>query len=108
MLALARVLVSTPAVLILDEATANIDSGTEQAIARALVAVRRHTTLVVIAHRLSTVVEADQILVLHRGEAVERGTHAALLQARGRYYQMYQLQQAGQALRADAPQALPG
>lgn len=108
LLALARVLVSTPAVLILDEATANIDSGTEQAIARALVAVRRHTTLVVIAHRLSTVVEADQILVLHRGEAVERGTHAALLQARGRYYQMYQLQQAGQALRADEPQALPG
>ncbi|OZI13968.1 multidrug ABC transporter permease/ATP-binding protein [Sodalis-like symbiont of Philaenus spumarius] len=98
LLALARVLVSTPAILILDEATANIDSGTEQAIAQALQAVRRRTTLLVIAHRLSTVVEADQILVLHRGEAVERGTHAALLQSRGRYYQMYQLQQAGQAL----------
>lgn len=108
LLALARVLVSTPAILILDEATANIDSGTEQAIARALQAVRRHTTLMVIAHRLSTVVEADQILVLHRGEVVERGTHAALLQARGRYYQMYQLQQAGQALHAEEPQALSG
>lgn len=99
-------LVSTPAILILDEATANIDSGTEQAIARALQAVRRHTTLMVIAHRLSTVVEADQILLLHRGEVVERGTHAALLQARGRYYQMYQLQQAGQALHAEEPQVL--
>ncbi|BAE73953.1 ABC transporter ATP-binding component [Sodalis glossinidius str. 'morsitans'] len=108
LLALARVLVSTPAILILDEATANIDSGTEQAIAQALQAVRRCTTLLVIAHRLSTVVEADQILVLHRGEAVERGTHAALLQSRGRYYQMYQLQQAGQALHADEPQALSG
>lgn len=98
LLALARVLVSTPAILILDEATANIDSGTEQAIIRALEVVRRHTTLVVIAHRLSTVVEADQILMLHRGEVVERGTHAALLQARGRYHQLYQLQQERQAL----------
>ncbi|MGP4123384.1 MAG: SmdB family multidrug efflux ABC transporter permease/ATP-binding protein [Sodalis sp. (in: enterobacteria)] len=106
LLALARVLVFRPAILILDEATANIDSGTEQAVARALRAVRQHTTLVVIAHRLSTVVEADQILVLHRGETVEQGTHASLLQARGRYYQMYQLQQAGQALRTEASQTL--
>lgn len=103
LLALARVLVSTPAILILDEATANIDSGTEQVIARTLQEVRQHTTLVVIAHRLSTVVEADQILVLHRGQVVERGTHAVLLQARGRYYQMYQLQQVSQALRVDTP-----
>ena len=75
LLALARVLVETPQVLILDEATANIDSGTEQAIQQALAAVREHTTLVVIAHRLSTIVDADTILVLHRGQAVERGTH---------------------------------
>ncbi|WP_431456247.1 ATP-binding cassette domain-containing protein, partial [Enterococcus faecalis] len=72
LLALARVLVDTPQVLILDEATANIDSGTEQAIQQALAKVRQHTTLVVIAHRLSTIVEADTILVLHRGQAVER------------------------------------
>ncbi|CCG86430.1 SmdB family multidrug efflux ABC transporter permease/ATP-binding protein [Erwinia piriflorinigrans] len=98
LLALARVLVSTPQILILDEATANIDSGTEQAIQQALLAVRQRTTLVVIAHRLSTVIEADTILVLHRGRVVERGGHQQLLAARGRYWQMYQLQQAGAEL----------
>lgn len=83
LLALARVLIETPQVLILDEATASIDSGTEQAIQLALAAVRDHTTLVVIAHRLSTIVDADTILVLHRGQAVERGTHRELLEAKG-------------------------
>lgn len=102
LLALARVLVDTPQVLILDEATANIDSGTEQAIQQALARVREHTTLVVIAHRLSTIVEADTILVLHRGQAVERGSHQQLLAARGRYWQMYQLQLAGEELAASA------
>ncbi|EPT2934141.1 TPA: SmdB family multidrug efflux ABC transporter permease/ATP-binding protein [Enterobacter hormaechei] len=100
LLALARVLIETPQVLILDEATASIDSGTEQAIQQALAAVRDHTTLVVIAHRLSTIVDADTILVLHRGQAVERGTHRALLEAKGRYWQMYQLQLAGDELAA--------
>ncbi|MCW8153380.1 SmdB family multidrug efflux ABC transporter permease/ATP-binding protein [Enterobacter hormaechei] len=100
LLALARVLIETPQVLILDEATASIDSGTEQAIQQALAAVRDRTTLVVIAHRLSTIVDADTILVLHRGQAVERGTHRALLEARGRYWQMYQLQLAGDELAA--------
>ncbi|MCS0534853.1 SmdB family multidrug efflux ABC transporter permease/ATP-binding protein [Citrobacter portucalensis] len=101
LLALARVLVETPQVLILDEATASIDSGTEQAIQHALAAVREHTTLVVIAHRLSTIVDADTILVLHRGQAVERGTHQQLLAAQGRYWQMYQLQLAGEELAAN-------
>lgn len=100
LLALARVLVETPQVLILDEATASIDSGTEQAIQQALAAVRDRTTLVVIAHRLSTIVDADTILVLHRGQAVERGTHRELLEAKGRYWQMYQLQLAGDELAA--------
>lgn len=100
LLALARVLIETPQVLILDEATASIDSGTEQAIQLALAAVRDHTTLVVIAHRLSTIVDADTILVLHRGQAVERGTHRELLEAKGRYWQMYQLQLAGEELAA--------
>lgn len=100
LLALARVLIETPQVLILDEATASIDSGTEQAIQLALAAVRDRTTLVVIAHRLSTIVDADTILVLHRGQAVERGTHKALLEAKGRYWQMYQLQLAGDELAA--------
>jgi ATP-binding cassette subfamily B multidrug efflux pump len=100
LLALARVLVDTPQILILDEATANIDSGTEQAIQLALAAVRQRTTLVVIAHRLSTIVDADTIMVLHRGKAVERGTHQQLLEAKGRYWQMYQLQLAGEELAA--------
>ena len=104
LLALARVLVETPQILILDEATANIDSGTEQAIQHALAAIRQRTTLVVIAHRLSTIVEADTILVLHRGQAVERGTHQQLLAQPGRYWQMYQLQLVGEELAAVAEQ----
>lgn len=102
LLALARVLVETPQILILDEATANIDSGTEQAIQQALAVVRQHTTLVVIAHRLSTIVEADTIMVLHRGQAVEQGSHQQLLEAKGRYWQMYQLQLVGEELAASA------
>ena len=100
LLALARVLIETPQVLILDEATASIDSGTEKAIQQALAAVRDRTTLVVTAHRLSTSDDADTILVLHRGQAVERGTHRELLEAKGRYWQMYQLQLAGDELAA--------
>ncbi|PVZ87328.1 multidrug ABC transporter permease/ATP-binding protein [Serratia sp. S1B] len=100
LLAIARVLVQPPQILILDEATANIDSGTEQAIQRALNLIRQQTTLVVIAHRLSTIVEADSILVLHRGHRVEQGTHQQLLAQQGRYYQMYQLQLVGEELEA--------
>ncbi|WP_016601043.1 ATP-binding cassette domain-containing protein, partial [Yersinia pestis] len=106
LLAMARVLVQAPQILILDEATANIDSGTEQAIQRALQVIRKNTTLVVIAHRLSTIVEADSILVLHRGVAVEQGNHQALLAARGRYYQMYQLQLVSEDLAAIDQEAI--
>ncbi|PHM47792.1 drug ABC transporter ATP-binding protein [Xenorhabdus miraniensis] len=98
LLAMARVLVQTPQILILDEATANIDSGTEQSVQKALGIIRKQTTLVVIAHRLSTIIEADSILVLHRGAIVEQGRHQQLLAQRGRYYQMYQLQQVGEIL----------
>lgn len=98
LLAMARVLVVTPKILILDEATANIDSGTEQSIQKALRIIRQTTTLVVIAHRLSTIVDADQVVVLHRGAIVEKGNHTQLLQQKGRYYQMYQLQQVGESL----------
>ena len=102
LLALARVLVETPQILILDEATASIDSGTEQAIQHALAAVREHTTLVVIAHRLSTIADADTILSASSwaNKAVEQGTHQQLLAAQGRYWQMYQLQLAGEELAA--------
>ncbi|MGK2946610.1 MAG: SmdB family multidrug efflux ABC transporter permease/ATP-binding protein [Candidatus Malihini olakiniferum] len=106
LISLARVLVKPPKILILDEATANIDSGTEQAVQRALRLIRQQTTLVVIAHRLSTVVEADNILVLHHGEAVERGTHEQLLQRHGRYYQMHQLQLTGQELVASEDKSI--
>ena len=98
LLALARVWYSKPKILILDEATANIDSGTEQHIQQALNNLRQDMSVVVIAHRLSTVIEADEILVLHRGEVVERGRHHALLQQEGHYRQMYQLQQVGEHL----------
>jgi ATP-binding cassette subfamily B multidrug efflux pump len=98
LIALARVLVLEPKILILDEATANIDSGTEQAIQQALEQIRQRCTLVVIAHRLSTIVDADSIVVLNRGDIVEQGNHQTLLERRGRYYQMYQLQIAASQL----------
>lgn len=99
LLALARVLISNPNILILDEATSNIDSGTEQTISQTLKDMRDNTTLIVIAHRLSTVVEADSIFVLHHGEIVEEGTHNELLKYNGKYYQLYQLQQMEKSLR---------
>ncbi|MCT8248866.1 SmdB family multidrug efflux ABC transporter permease/ATP-binding protein [Proteus faecis] len=103
LLALARVLLIPPRILILDEATANIDSGTEQAIQKALKVVREKTTLIVIAHRLSTIIEANEIVVLHRGAIVEQGDHAKLLSQKGRYYNMYQLQQVRESLQEQTP-----
>jgi ATP-binding cassette subfamily B multidrug efflux pump len=67
---------------------------------RALSVIRKQATLVVIAHRLSTIVEADSIFVLHRGYVVEQGNHQQLLALCGRYHQMYQLQLAGEDLKA--------
>ncbi|MDF2154646.1 ABC transporter transmembrane domain-containing protein [Vibrio sp. CAU 1672] len=99
LLALARVLVAKPKILILDEATANIDSGTEALIQQSLAVLRENMTLIVIAHRLSTILDADQIMVLHHGDLVERGTHQSLLKSKGRYAQMYQLQQADRHLK---------
>ncbi|MGF1699138.1 ATP-binding cassette domain-containing protein [Photobacterium makurazakiensis] len=96
LLALARVFVAKPKILILDEATANIDSGTEQHIQQALAALRKDMSIVVIAHRLSTIVDADEILVLSQGGILERGTHGELLSHQDHYWQMYQLQQAGE------------
>ncbi|WP_027086396.1 ABC transporter ATP-binding protein [Cohnella panacarvi] len=92
LISFARALAFDPAILILDEATASIDSETEGLIQRALKVVSEGRTTFVIAHRLSTIREADQILVLHRGEIVERGNHDTLMALGGRYYKMYQLQ----------------
>lgn len=99
LLAMARVLIAKPKILILDEATANIDSGTEALIQRSLAELRHDMTLVVIAHRLSTILDADQIVVLHHGDLVESGSHKQLLAMKGRYAQMYQLQQANQHIK---------
>lgn len=96
LIALVRALVYDPAVLVLDEATASVDTETEEAVQRALDLLMQDRTALVIAHRLSTVQHADQILVLHRGEVRERGTHAELLAAGGLYRRLYELQYADQ------------
>ncbi|MCD9022113.1 ABC transporter ATP-binding protein [Cohnella silvisoli] len=98
LISFARALAFDPAILILDEATASIDSETEGLIQQALKVVSEGRTTLVIAHRLSTIREADQILVLHRGEIVERGNHDALMALEGRYYKMYQLQKGEKAV----------
>ncbi|MEF2965107.1 ABC transporter ATP-binding protein [Paenibacillus sp. M1] len=103
LISFARALAFDPAILILDEATANIDTETEALIQSALEVLKRGRTTFIIAHRLSTIRSADQILVLHRGEIVERGTHEELLALGGRYYQMYRLQLG--ATEAPAPAA---
>ncbi|MEC0373456.1 ABC transporter ATP-binding protein [Paenibacillus chibensis] len=109
LISFARALAYDPAILILDEATANIDTETESLIQSALEVLKKGRTTFIIAHRLSTIRSADQILVLHRGEIVERGNHDELMQLGGRYYQMYQLQQgSGQASDSiAAPSAAP-
>lgn len=93
----ARALAFDPAILILDEATASIDTETEAVIQEALEVLKQGRTTFIIAHRLSTIRNADQILVLHRGEIAERGPHDTLMQLKGRYYRMYELQQGKKA-----------
>ena len=91
-LALARLLLKSPAVVVLDEATAHLDSESEAAVQRALDEALAGRTSVVIAHRLSTVRDADLILVMERGRVVQRGTHAELLAAGGLYRSLYETQ----------------
>jgi ATP-binding cassette, subfamily B, heavy metal transporter len=90
--AIARTILKDPRILILDEATSALDTRTEQDIQAALRAVTRHRTTLVIAHRLSTVVDADEIIVLADGRVAERGRHAALLARDGLYARMWALQ----------------
>jgi ATP-binding cassette, subfamily B, heavy metal transporter len=90
--AIARTILKDPRILILDEATSALDTGTEQDIQTALRAVSRDRTTLVIAHRLSTVVDADEIIVLSEGRVAERGRHAALLARDGLYARMWALQ----------------
>jgi ATP-binding cassette, subfamily B, bacterial len=94
-IAIARVLLKDPAVLILDEATSALDSISEHVVQQALDTAARGRTTIAIAHRLSTVVNADVIFVVAAGEIVERGTHAELMAARGRYFDLYAQQTSG-------------
>ncbi|RSM04854.1 hypothetical protein CEP52_006617 [Fusarium oligoseptatum] len=96
-LAIARVFLKDPPILILDEATSAVDTNTESSIQGALDTLRRSRSTFVIAHRLSTVVNADQILVIHAGEIVESGTHTELISRGGRYKELWD-KQAGKTL----------
>lgn len=93
LISFARTMAMNPKVLVLDEATASVDTETEEAIQEALEKMRKGRTTIAIAHRLSTIQDADLILVLHRGEIVERGSHQELLAKQGLYHKMYLLQQ---------------
>ena len=99
LLSFARALAFNPSVLVLDEATANIDSETEKWIQQALETMLSTRTAVVVAHRLSTIKRADKILVMHRGCIQEEGIHSELLEKRGIYYKLYQLQYQSQEAR---------
>jgi ATP-binding cassette subfamily B protein len=109
---IARTILKGPPILILDEATSALDSFTESQIQTALQTVSENRTTLVIAHRLSTVVDADEILVLDRGEVVERGTHAELLSIGGLYAAMWnrqrQAEQAREILKEAEDEALIG
>ncbi len=99
LLAFARALAFDPAVLILDEATSSVDTETELLIQDALQRLMQNRTSLVVAHRLSTIKNSDRIIVLHKGEVRETGTHQELLAERGIYYKLYQLQYAYQETR---------
>ncbi|WP_341426605.1 ABC transporter ATP-binding protein [Anaerobranca californiensis] len=92
LLAFARALAFDPAILVLDEATANIDTETEELIQKALTKLIEGRTTIIVAHRLSTIQNADKIIVMHKGKVREMGTHQELLEKGGLYYDLYQLQ----------------
>jgi ATP-binding cassette subfamily B multidrug efflux pump len=92
LISIARAILADPSVLILDEATSSVDTRTELLIQKALSELLRGRTSFVIAHRLSTIRSADQVLVIDQGEIIERGTHASLMEQRGRYYDLYMSQ----------------
>jgi ATP-binding cassette subfamily B multidrug efflux pump len=100
LLSFARTMALQPKILVLDEATASVDTETEEAIQVALEKMRKGRTTIAIAHRLSTIQDADLILVLHQGEIVERGNHQQLLGQEGLYHKMYLLQQGASKVNA--------
>jgi len=101
--AIARTLLRNPPVLIFDEATSALDSANERAIQAELKSAARNKTALVVAHRLSTIVDAHQILVMEQGRILERGTHDELLELGGRYAEMWRLQRSTEASAAVAP-----
>jgi ATP-binding cassette subfamily B multidrug efflux pump len=103
LLSFARALAFDPSVLVLDEATSNVDTETERLIQDAIETLTRDRTSIVVAHRLSTIQRADKIIVLHKGEVREMGKHQELLKQRGLYYRLYQLQYKEQQLTRPAP-----
>ncbi len=102
LLAIARAVLADPEILILDEATSNVDTRTEKHLQEALMRLMKGRTSFVIAHRLSTIRDADQVLVIHEGRIIERGTHAGLLAQQGFYYRLYQSQFKGLPVSAGA------
>jgi ABC-type transport system involved in Fe-S cluster assembly fused permease/ATPase subunit len=104
--AIARTMLKKPAILVFDEATSALDSHTEKEIQAALAQVSANHTTLVIAHRLSTVVDADEIIVLDQGRITERGTHAGLLEKGGQYAAMWTRQQEAAQLRDTLAQDL--
>ena len=99
LLSFARTILAEPSVMILDEATANIDTETEVLIQDSMEKMMNIGTMLIVAHRLSTIRGADRILVISRGEIVEEGTHAELLAAGGRYSELYRLQEKTESMR---------
>jgi len=91
-LAIARAVLANPPILILDEATSALDTESEQLVQQALTNLMKNRTSLVIAHRLTTIQHADQILVMENGHIVERGSHNALLEADGVYAKLCQMQ----------------
>ena len=102
LLSFARALALDPRILVLDEATSSVDTETESQIQQALAELMAGRTSLVVAHRLSTILHADEILMLHHGEIIERGTHARLLARHGAYERLYLLQLSGQGLAESA------
>ncbi len=98
LLSFARTIIHKPSVMILDEATANIDTETELLIQDSLEKMKNIGTMLIVAHRLSTIQHADNIILLAQGQILEQGSHQQLLQQRGRYYQLYTLQYEKQLL----------